>query len=142
MLELYQGMSNGERPEHQVKDLQFNNMKLHLHYDTIYYGLVSNDQFTEEKAQGLLVDVKAIIVKKYRGNIQYMLKQSNLEKNCLAPFCQPAILKKIDSYSTSISSKNLNAAFAKVDEIKNITADTILKMSDNLQKGAEMQEMS
>ena len=49
-------------------------MKLHIHYDVIYYGLVSNDQFTEEKAQALLAEVKEIIVKKYRGNISYMLK--------------------------------------------------------------------
>ena len=54
-----------------------------------------------------------------------MMKQTNLEKNCLAKFCQPDILKKIDNYSSNISTQNLDRAFAKVDEIKEITADTI-----------------
>jgi hypothetical protein len=30
-----------ERPSNHLKPLMFNNLKLHLHYDIIYYGVVA-----------------------------------------------------------------------------------------------------
>jgi hypothetical protein len=58
-----------------------------------------------------------------------MLKQTNLERNCLDKFLKPKISTILDNYNTSISSKNLNAAFQKVDEVKMIAGRTITKMA-------------
>ena len=44
----------------------------------------------------------------YKGNVGFMLKQSNLEKNCLDKFLRAKITKIVDNYNTKISSKNLN----------------------------------
>ena len=37
------------RPEYDSKDLIFDNMKLTIHYDVIYYGLVHSPNFGEDK---------------------------------------------------------------------------------------------
>lgn len=97
-----------ERPEHQSKDLIFDNMKMTVHYDIIFYGLVHSPNFGEDKAQRLLNDVKEEVKAMYKGNVGFMLKQSNLEKNCLDKFLRVKITKICDNYNTKISSKNLN----------------------------------
>lgn len=38
------------RPPTQVKQLVFDNIKIHLMYDVIYYGLITTDAFAEDKA--------------------------------------------------------------------------------------------
>jgi hypothetical protein len=92
------------RPEHESKDLVFDNMKLLIHYDVIYYGLVHSPNFAEDKGQRLLNDVKEEVKTMYKGNVGFMLKQSNLEKNCLDKFLRVKITKIIDNYNTKISS--------------------------------------
>jgi len=47
-------------------------------------------------------------------------------------FLKPVIPKILDNYNTNISSKNLNMAFQKVDEVKNIAGRSITKMADNM----------
>ena len=74
----------------------------------------------------------------YKGNVQFMLKQSNLERNCLDKFLRSKVTKIIDNYSTNISSKNLNQAFSKVDDIKSIAGRTIGKMAQNMEQAEEM----
>jgi hypothetical protein len=69
----------------------------------------------------------------YKGNVGFMLKQSNLEKNCLDKFLRVKITKICDNYNTKISSKNLNQAFAKVDEVKAIAGRTIVGMQNNME---------
>ena len=45
-----------------------------MHYDVVYYGVVAQESFNEDQAQKLLADVKTEIVKKYKGNVHFMLK--------------------------------------------------------------------
>ena len=63
-----------ERPEHQTKELLFDNMKLLVHYDTIYYGVVHSPNFGEDKGQRLLNDLKEEVKAMYKGNVAFMLK--------------------------------------------------------------------
>lgn len=89
-----------------------------------------------------MADVKAEIVKKYKGNVHFMLKQKNLERNCMAPYVKGPINKIVDSHSSSISSENLKAAFLKVNEVKDIAGRTISKMSENIAMAEGMVEVS
>lgn len=79
-----------------------------MHYDTVYYGLITQSGFAEDKAQRAMADVKEEVRKMYKGNVSFMFKQTNLERNCLDKFLKPKMIKIIENYSTSISSKNLN----------------------------------
>ena len=103
-------------------------------FDTVYYGLVSSNDFSEDKAQKLLHSVKDEVKKMYKGNVQFMLKQTNLERNCLEKFLKPKVQVILENYNTSISSKNLNNAFQKVDEVKAIAGRTITKMAQNMEE--------
>ena len=69
----------------------------------------------------------------YKGNISKILMQTNLEENCLDKFLRSKVLKIMQNHQTSIKSKNLNAAFEKVDEIKTIAGSSIMKMQDNME---------
>ena len=112
VLNNYQDIDDIEaRPKTQVTPLIFDNLKLHIMFDTIYYGLISSNEFAEEKAQRLLSDVREEVKKMYKGNVQFMMKQTNLERNCLDKFLRPKITLLLENYNTNISSKNLNAAF-------------------------------
>ena len=99
------------RPTSKVDSITDTNMNLHIMFDTVYYGLVSSNEFSEEKAQKLLHSVKDEVKKMYKGNVQFMLKQTNLERNCLEKFLKPKVQVILENYNTSISSKNLNNAF-------------------------------
>ena len=39
-----------ERPSAYKKDLLFNKLVFHMHFDVIYYGLIAQESFTEEQA--------------------------------------------------------------------------------------------
>ena len=78
----------------------------------------------------------------YKGNVAFMFKQTNLERNCLDKFLRPKITKILDNYSTSISSKNLNKAFEKVDEVKQIAGRTITKMQANMEQTEDLLKAS
>ena len=43
-------MAGAAEPETEVKDLVFDNLKLHVLKDVIFYGLVSQQSFAAEKA--------------------------------------------------------------------------------------------
>jgi hypothetical protein len=91
--------------------LLFDNLKLHLHYDTIFFGLVSNESFGEEKANRLLKEVRDEVNGMYKNNLGYILVQTNLTRLCLDKFLRAKMIKIIENYNTNISSKNLNKAF-------------------------------
>lgn len=74
----------------------------------------------------------------YKGNVSFMFKQNNLERNCLEKFLKAKINKIVENYNTSISSKNLNAAFQKVDEVKAIAGRTITKMAANMEQTEDL----
>ena len=78
----------------------------------------------------------------YKGNVSFMFKQTNLERNCLDKFLRTKVNKVLDNYSTSISSKNLNAAFQKVDEVKNIAGRSITKMQANMEQTEKLLDHS
>ena len=106
------------RPSFDTKELIFDNLKLHLHYDVIFFGLITKQSFGNDKANKLLKDVRDQVNTMYKSNMSKILVQTNLEKNCLDKFLRNKTLKIMENHNTSISSKNLNAAFQKVDEVK------------------------
>ena len=110
----------------------FDNLRLDIHYDTIYYGLISQGNYPEDKVQRFLNDIKDEVVKMYKNNVVFIFRQSNLERNCFDKFLSKKVPKILDNYNTSISSKNLNAAFQKVDEVKQIAANAITGMQANM----------
>ena len=57
------------RPVTIVKRLFFDSPQLYLQYDVIYYGIVTIDKFTEDKAHMLLIDVKEEVHKLYKGSV-------------------------------------------------------------------------
>lgn len=58
-------------------------------------------------------------------------KQTNLTANVYDQPFKKAFQKIIDSYNTGISNKNLQAAFQKVDEVKDIAAKSVSIMVQN-----------
>ena len=74
----------------------------------------------------------------YKGNVSFIFKQSNLERNCFDKFLKAKVQTIVENYSTNISSKNLNLAFQKVDEVKNIAGRTINKMQANMEQTEEL----
>lgn len=57
------------RPSQESKALVFNRLNLHVHFDVIYYGLVSSENVGEEKAWRLLNDLKEEVKTIYKGNV-------------------------------------------------------------------------
>lgn len=126
------------KQQNNSKDLFVDDLKLHTHFDVIYYGLVANNSLQEEKAFRLISDLKNEVVKMYKGNVDFIFKQTNVERNCLGKFLTPKVSKLVENYTSSISSKNLNAAFQKVDEVKSIAGRTIGKMQENMAQSEEL----
>ena len=76
-------------------------------------------------------DIKAEFSIFYKGKIDLIFKQTNLLPNCLDKHFKQQFLKILDNYKTGISDKNLQQAFKKVDEIKDITSRSVVKMVEN-----------
>lgn len=114
-----------ERPPQHVKSLIFDKLQLHLHYEDIYYGLIAPESLPEPKAQRLLGEVKEEVRKLYKGNVQYMRRQNNLEHNCMSKFISPKVDVIIENYGSVTSQQHLNDAFKKVSDIQKMTTDII-----------------
>ena len=56
-----------------------------------------------------------------------------MERNCLEKFMRGPVKKILENYLTSIKSTNLNKAFEKVDQVKQIAGRTITQMSQNME---------
>lgn len=69
----FQDTEKDARPEFESKDLIFDNLKFHLHYDCIFFGLISNSSFGEDKAHRLLKDVRDEVNTMYKNNLSYIL---------------------------------------------------------------------
>ena len=78
----------------------------------------------------------------YKNNVSFIFRQSNLERNCFDKFLGAKVTKILDNYNTSISSKNLNAAFQKVDEVKQIAGKAIVGMQNNMAESQALLEKS
>lgn len=74
----------------------------------------------------------------YKGNIGFILWQSNLERNCLEKYLLGKVNKICDNYRSNISSKNLNKAFQKVDEVKNLAGKSIAQMAANMEQTEQL----
>lgn len=61
------------RPKFQSKDLIFDNLKLHLHHDVIYFGMVTLQSYNEDKAQKLLLEVRDLVNTMYKNNMTKIL---------------------------------------------------------------------
>ena len=67
---MYQDIKDtADRPESEVKDIPIDNLKLFVHFDTIYFGIVANNKLSESAAQQMLLEVKKEVAKMYKGNL-------------------------------------------------------------------------
>jgi len=78
----------------------------------------------------------------YKGNIEAIFTQTNLERNCLERYIKGKVSKIVENYKSVISSKNLNKAFAKVDEVKNLAGQSIAQMAANMEQTERLLEHS
>ncbi|CDW81914.1 vesicle-associated membrane [Stylonychia lemnae] len=106
-------------------------LKLSIFYSTVYFGCVTDSGYPEEKLYRFLEDLKKEFSAIYKGNLGYIFKQTNLTPNCYDKAFKAAFNKVLDNYNTGISNKNLQNAFRKVEEVKDIAARSITTMIDN-----------
>lgn len=106
-------------------------LKLSVLSHTVYLGCVSDASLSEEKAARLLEDLRGEFSKMYQGRLSLIRKQTNLTANVYDQPFKKAFTRVLDSYNTGISSKNLQLAFQKVDEVKDIAAKNVAMMVQN-----------
>jgi hypothetical protein len=51
-------------------------------FSIVYFGCVIDDNYNEDKAFRFLTELKAEFAKLYKGNLSYIMKQTNLTPNC------------------------------------------------------------
>ncbi len=110
-----QGFLNGE-------------LKLTVLNSTVYIGCVTDSGFGEEKAQRFLQELRTEFSKMYQGRLSMIKKQTNLTANVYDQPFKKSFQKVLDTYNTGISNKNLQLAFQKVDEVKDIAARSVTQM--------------
>ena len=63
-------------------------LKVHIKYDVIYFGLVAEDQFPEEKAQRMLEEVKNVVSTMFYNDLSKVYEHKGLERNSLGKIKQ------------------------------------------------------
>jgi len=106
-------------------------LKLSVLSNTVYIGCVTDAGFSEDKAARLLEDLRAEFSKMYQGRLSLIKKQTNLTANVYDQPFKKGFQRIYDSYNTGISNKNLQLAFQKVDEVKDIAAKSVSMMVQN-----------
>ena len=106
-------------------------MKLTLLYSTIFFGCLTDNDYSEEKLFRFLSDIKKEFGGIYKGNLPFIFKQTNLTPNCYDKVFRGACIKVHDNYNTGISNRNLQNAFKKVEEVKDIAARSITIAVEN-----------
>ena len=86
---------------------------------------------SEEKITRLLEDLRAEFSKMYQGRLTLIKKQTNLTANVYDQPFKKQFQRILDSHSTGISNKNLQLAFQKVEEVKDIAAKSVSMMVQN-----------
>lgn len=99
-------------------------------------------KYGEDRARRFLNDLHSEMVKLYKGNINFIHRQQNLKPNVYDKVFLANFKKVLDNNSTGISSKNLNAAQAKADEVKVIAARSVQKMNENMAETQKLLESS
>jgi hypothetical protein len=106
-------------------------LKLTVLSHTVYLGIVTESGFGDDKASRFLEDLRAEFAKMYQGRLSVIKKQTNLTANVYDQPFKKAFQRVLDNHSSGISSKNLQAAFHKVDEVKEIAAKSVSQMVQN-----------
>jgi GTPase involved in cell partitioning and DNA repair len=97
----------------------------------VYIGCVTEGSFPEDKATRFLNDLRSEFSKMYQGRLSLIKKQTNLTANVYDQPFKKSFQKVLDNYSSGISNKNLQMAFQKVDEVKDIAAKSVHQMVQN-----------
>eukprot|EP00347_Sterkiella_histriomuscorum_P019201 403342551 len=90
-----------------------------------------NSGYPQEKIYRFLEDIRKEFSAIYKGNLNFIFKQTNLTPNCYDKPFKAAFNKVQENYNTGISNKNLQNAFRKVEEVKDIAARSISQAIDN-----------
>lgn len=69
------------RPQQERTELA-GNLKIITYFSVVYFGCVVDDSYSEDKAYRFLEDLKGEFSKIYKGNLQFIMKQTNLTPNC------------------------------------------------------------
>ena len=100
-------------------------------FDHVHFGCIADKSFNEDKAYRFLGDIKDQLSNVYKGNLSFILRQSNLTANCYDKMFKPNFTKVLENYNTGISSGNLQMAFQKVDEVTEIAHQAVNGMMSN-----------
>lgn len=106
-------------------------LKLSLLFSTVYFGCVTDSDYPEDKLYRFLEDLKKEFSSIYKGNLSFIFKQTNLTPNCYDKPFKTAFNKVHDNYNTGISNRNLQNAFRKVEEVKDIAIRSVTMMVEN-----------
>ena len=130
---------NSDGPQPQIA--AFNNfargflsgeLKLSVLNHTVYIGCVTDaNSFTDDKVARFLDDIRTEFSKMYQGRLSLIKKQTNLTANVYDQPFKKQFQRIYDSYNTGITNKNLQLAFQKVDEVKDIAAKSVTMMAAN-----------
>lgn len=106
-------------------------MKLNVLSNTVFFGVITDASYSDDKAGRLLNDIRGEFSKMYKGRLSLIKKQTNLTANVYDQQFKSQFQRIYDSYNTGISNKNLQLAFQKVEEVKDIAAKSVTMMVQN-----------
>ena len=112
------------------------------YYDTILFGWICDANINEDKAFRFLKDLRTEFSKLYKGHLEKIHEQQNIKPMWLDKFFKNSFIKIFDNYSTGISQKNLQLAFAKAEEVKQIAANNVKNMVKNIQETDQLLDKS
>ena len=95
----------------------------------VFFGIVTDLNYGCDKSKRFLQDLHREMDKFYKGNLNFISRQQNLKPNVYDKIFKPNFQKVLDNNSTGISSKNVNLAMQKADEVKAIAARSVDKMN-------------
>ena len=110
--------------------------------ETILFGCICDSAINEDKAFRFLKDIKIEFAKLYKGHLEKVHEQQNIKPMCLDKFFKKSFIKVFDNYSTGITQKNLQNAFAKAEEVKKIATDNIRDAVRNMKETENLEEKS
>ena len=112
------------------------------YYDTILFGWICDASINEDKAFRFLKDLKTEFAKLYKGDLDKVHKQQNIKPMWLDKFFKSSFIKIFDNYRTGINQKNLQLAFVKAEEVKQIASTNVKSMVKNIQETDQLLDKS
>jgi hypothetical protein len=116
---------------------------IHFHYDTIFFGCITDTHFTPDKAQTFLSELSTDFKAFYKAPLDKLFSQTNLKNFILDKPYQSRFEKLFSEYDTGINRSLIDKANAKIDETKVIvgkTIDDMVESQENTQKLLEESE--